>query len=613
MSIVDQIKGAAILGLAKNPFTIVGTMGAGNVLTVTPLDGYTATPSTTYQWTSNGADIAGQTSNTYTQLTSDRNKTIGCRVAGLAYFVGAGVVPLAVPGAPTGISASAGNAQITGTATAPADNGGSAITGYQMPVYRASDNVLLGTATGASPTLTLTGIANGVAVYCKMAAVNAVGVGPLSAASSTVTPTATIRTGQLRAVSAFNRHPSKAQAGSTTYGSRVAMVQEHIIGSGDVDGIVARLVNFFGAVSGTTNISNTVSIQELYLEHEGLNMTKPMAFGGNQGVTLTAGQQEQLSDVILPSAFGLTKFSRGDRLRFRAIFNVPQSGAWPTVSYYDSFSSTGATGSVAKAYDPSVTTCTNIAGTGALTFTGTAPSIINILPIVMLGTFVSGDPLVVLGAKDSLGEGFYDASATFGAGQFNRALVGDGSAPIAGFNASVFGTTYQLWTNGGLMYALLKYVNFVDYGLGTNSFTYSTNTPATLTTILNADKTVWTAMRNNAVSGTGLRTLKISGEMLGPRTASGGDYTTLSGQTILSAVWNNGGDVATRNATYLTYVGAQLDYTYDPGPVLRGGTDPSQDPFYKWAPNLSQDGTHYNSAGAAAWATSKRAFYLSVF
>ncbi len=421
------------------------------------------------------------------------------------------------------------------------------------------------------------------------------------------------RTGQLRYVSAFNRHPSKAQAGSTSFSSTVSMVQEHIIGSADVDGIVAKIANFFGAVAGTTNISNTVTFQELHLEHEALNTSRQMAFSGSAGITISAGQQEQLSDVLAPSAFGLSQFRRGDRVRFRATFNVPQNGSWPTVSYYDSFSSTGATGSVAKMYNAANTTCTNIGGTGALTFTGTAPTTINLLPIVMLGTFASGDPLVILGAKDSLGEGFYDPSATFGAGQFNRALVGDGSAPIAGCNASVFGTTYQLWTNGGVMYSLLKYCNFVDYGLGTNSFTYSTNTPATLNTILNADKTVWTNMRSNAISGAGLRTLKISGEMLGPRTASGGDYTTLAGQTILSEVWNNGGDVATRNATYLTYVGAQLDYTYDPGPVLRGGTDPSQDPFYKWAPNLSQDGTHYNSTGAAAWAASKRVFYLSVF
>jgi hypothetical protein len=187
MSIVDQIKSAAILGLAKNPVVITGTLGAGNVLTASLRAGFSATG---FQWTSNGSDISGQTANTYTQLTTDRGSVIGCRAIGLAYAGSAGTVPVAVPGVPTGLTATAGNGQISGVAIAPADNGGAAITGYQMPVYRASDNVLLGTAAGAAPNLTLTGIANGVAVYVKMAAVNSVGVGPLTAASNIVTPAA---------------------------------------------------------------------------------------------------------------------------------------------------------------------------------------------------------------------------------------------------------------------------------------------------------------------------------------------------------------------------------------------------------------------------------------
>ncbi|MBN9356227.1 MAG: hypothetical protein J0I15_07260, partial [Herbaspirillum huttiense] len=154
MSIVDQIKSAAILGLAKNPVAITGALGAGNVLTASLRTGFSATG---FQWTRNGSDISGQTASTYTQLTSDRGAVIGCRAIGLSYAGTGGTVPVVAPGAPTGVSASAGNGSVTGTFTAPADNGGSAITGYQMAVYRASDNAYLGSANGSASPLTLNG------------------------------------------------------------------------------------------------------------------------------------------------------------------------------------------------------------------------------------------------------------------------------------------------------------------------------------------------------------------------------------------------------------------------------------------------------------------------
>ena len=185
MSIVDQIKSAAILGLAKNPVAITGALGAGNVLTASLRTGFSATG---FQWTRNGSDISGQTASTYTQLTSDRGAVIGCRAIGLSYAGTGGTVPVVAPGAPTGVSASAGNGSVTGTFTAPADNGGSAITGYQMAVYRASDNAYLGSANGSASPLTLNGLTNGVVVYVTVAAVNAIGVGTPSAVSSNVTP-----------------------------------------------------------------------------------------------------------------------------------------------------------------------------------------------------------------------------------------------------------------------------------------------------------------------------------------------------------------------------------------------------------------------------------------
>ena len=181
----DFLELASVFGLTQGPVLIAGTLGAGNVLTASMRSGYSATG---FQWTRNGVDISGQTASTYTQLTSDRGAVIGCRAIGLSFSGTGGTVPVVAPGAPTGVSASAGNGSVTGTFTAPADNGGSAITGYQMAVYRASDNAYMGGANGSASPLTLNGLTNGVVVYVTVAAVNAIGVGTPSAVSSNVTP-----------------------------------------------------------------------------------------------------------------------------------------------------------------------------------------------------------------------------------------------------------------------------------------------------------------------------------------------------------------------------------------------------------------------------------------
>ena len=185
MSVSSTLIEAQILNLGQWPVRVTGTFSVGSVLTASLSAGYAATG---YQWTRNGSDISGQTSSTYTIQSGDRGTTIGCRATGLSYAASGATVPYTVPGAPTITGVSAANQSVTATFNAPADTGGTSIIGYQMAVYRASDNTLLGTTSGAASPLTRTGLTNGVAVYVKVAAVNSVGVGPQSSASSNVTP-----------------------------------------------------------------------------------------------------------------------------------------------------------------------------------------------------------------------------------------------------------------------------------------------------------------------------------------------------------------------------------------------------------------------------------------
>ncbi|MCX6652682.1 MAG: fibronectin type III domain-containing protein [Methanomassiliicoccales archaeon] len=99
-----------------------------------------------------------------------------------------GAVIAVVPGIPNGFIAIPGNAQVVLAWTAPADNGGSAITNYN--VYRST------TETGtysliASPvglTYTDTGLTNGQTYWYKVGAVNVVGEGAQSPAVSVLVP-----------------------------------------------------------------------------------------------------------------------------------------------------------------------------------------------------------------------------------------------------------------------------------------------------------------------------------------------------------------------------------------------------------------------------------------
>jgi hypothetical protein len=114
-----------------------------------------------------------------TALQADFAQT-GSNVVSTASFT-----PSTVPGAPTIGTAVAGNAQATVNGTAPASNGGAAITGYRSTATPGGSTV-----TGASLPITHTGLSNGTGYTFTLAATNANGYGAESAASNSVTPSA---------------------------------------------------------------------------------------------------------------------------------------------------------------------------------------------------------------------------------------------------------------------------------------------------------------------------------------------------------------------------------------------------------------------------------------
>jgi hypothetical protein len=96
------------------------------------------------------------------------------------------------PDPPSGVAGAAGDGQVTTSWIAPTGDGGSPITGYDVQ-YSSDAGVHWTSASSAfhtstATTQTVTGLANGTAYIFRVAAINGVGTGPYSAASSPVTP-----------------------------------------------------------------------------------------------------------------------------------------------------------------------------------------------------------------------------------------------------------------------------------------------------------------------------------------------------------------------------------------------------------------------------------------
>ena len=96
-------------------------------------------------------------------------------------------------GAPTSVSATAGNEEATVSYTAPSSNGGSEITSYTAT--SSPDDISATVNQAGSGDITVTGLTNGTDYTFTVTATNAIGTSAASAASNPVTPVFPIATG----------------------------------------------------------------------------------------------------------------------------------------------------------------------------------------------------------------------------------------------------------------------------------------------------------------------------------------------------------------------------------------------------------------------------------
>lgn len=222
---------SGVSGVASSNFS-VGVSPVGGAITgtntVTPSDasggGTFAPTSVSLTTASPAATFTYTPSSTGAKTISVTNNGGLSNPSSITYTASAAAT---VPGAPTIGTATAGDASVSVTFTAPASDGGSAITSYTVTMSTGQ------TATGASSPITVTGMTNGTPATATVHATNAIGNSAESAASNSVTPASagatyttfnpadtasgiTLSNGNLTAAGTSGYKSTRAIAGKTT-------------------------------------------------------------------------------------------------------------------------------------------------------------------------------------------------------------------------------------------------------------------------------------------------------------------------------------------------------------------------------------------------------------
>ena len=218
--------------------------------TVTPFIGTTAQTPTTVTGSppATSTTVSGLTNGTAYTFTVKATNAIG---TGPASAASNSVTPIGatVPGAPTIVTAAAANASAQVSWTAPS-NGGSAITSYTVTPFIGATAQAATTVTGSPPatSTTVTGLTNGTAYTFTVSATNAIGTGPASAPSNSVTPSATTCGAcTIWASSATPTTPSDSDTSAVTLGVKF---------KADVSGKITGIRFYKGTGNTGTHVAN---------------------------------------------------------------------------------------------------------------------------------------------------------------------------------------------------------------------------------------------------------------------------------------------------------------------------------------------------------------------
>lgn len=447
-----------------------------------------------------------------------------------------------------------------GSTSDTVSNGGATTVGG-LPTFSGSDVRLLSTSAAGTP-----GHIKSIKFYNTRLSVVQLQALTAPTLTSTATP------GVLRAVSVNNRLPGNVK---TTAGSELSFVSrfELSLGGSACSELRLDFPNF--QWPGDTAVANSIVIDECALEREtGVVEYVPVTFSASRSVTVSAGAAATVvSDAILPSSFtGLSTFPAGTKFWVRVKGHVAAAG-----NLLAAARNTSETGAFGKVYNPGTVTYSPVDSTGAVGVVSGSDvgSETQAYCPILIGRFVSGDPVTLMVFGDSIIEG---TGSIGGVGSFVRQAANNLTYPLLEFSkggrSQIQLSDYAYWR------PYLAYVRVLIDELGTNS----------VNAFLHHFK-YWHAARTTYSID------KVVRVGLFPHTTSSDSFATEANQTIARGYPINYPD----NWGASVYRSGYSDYYLNPQSVR--GTNPA-----KWLVNgaafyATSDGVHQTLAGNALLTT----------
>lgn len=404
----------------------------------------------------------------------------------------------------------------------------------------------------------------------------------------------------LRFASPYNRLNTIAGIASSTTYLNVRGRIPFYIGSGDMSQLVFAFSGFNVTGGNINALGNDYTIVSMAIEKDG-GTYAPVTFSGGRSQVVTSGAIEVLSDALLPSAFSLSKFTKGEKYWMRIEYSVASTGL-KFMQNYISYAQMPGSGSLGVAMNGS-SVVSAVDATGTMTYSS-IQNFGNFYTPIVLGRFVSGDPKTIIGIGDSIIQGTGDTNANGQSGGFSQALTDADhlSNPIAGATFGYSGSVASLWSGANSSFILnyLKYAKYAVDEYQTNKFQSLNNNLATAKSEV---LTLWTSLANAGIT-TVLRT-KIH-----PRT------TDATNTALLPSCFTPGGDARLFNDWLDTPgLGSAQGVTLTLLPInsTRASTNQTLDNFYFWnAAGSTDDGTHPSPAGHALEAADFRTAFAAL-
>jgi predicted phage tail protein len=222
-------------------------------------------------------------------------------------------VPRTVPGAPTGLTATPGNSQVTLSWAAPASDGGEQLSGYN--VFEGTTADLSGSAPVTNvpgTTVTLHGLINGTTYYFEVAAVNTAGQGPLSTEMQAVPVTVpgaptglTATRGNAQVILSWAAPASDGGSKVTGYDLYVGTTAD-LSGNAPVARVSGTVVTVTNLINGTTYYFRVTAVNRVgegrpSNEVSAVPLTVP---GAPTGLTATPGNSQVTLSWAAPTSGG---------------------------------------------------------------------------------------------------------------------------------------------------------------------------------------------------------------------------------------------------------------------------------------------------------------------